>query len=75
MKIKIGTYKHYKGKLYKVLGTGRHSENPDEIFVVYQALYESEFGKDQIWIRPIKMFTEEIDFEGKKVKRFEFLSN
>jgi len=72
MEIKKGIYRHYKGKLYRVLGVGRHSETLEEI-VVYQALYESEeFGKDAIWVRPLKMFIEDVEVDGKKVKRFEF---
>ena len=71
--IKLGIYKHYKGKLYKVIGIGRHSETLEE-FVVYQTLYENEFGKDSIWIRPKSMFLEEIEFEGKRVPRFKYIS-
>ena len=72
MEIKKGIYRHYKGKLYRVLGVGRHSETFEEL-VVYQALYESEeFGKDAIWVRPLKMFIEDVEVDGKKVKRFEF---
>lgn len=73
MEVKLGKYKHYKGKLYKVLGVGRHSETLKE-FVVYQALYESEdFGKDQIWVRPKEMFLETVEIGGKAVSRFEFI--
>ncbi|MCA9340878.1 MAG: DUF1653 domain-containing protein, partial [Candidatus Saccharibacteria bacterium] len=32
--IKTGTYRHYKGNLYEVLGTARHSET-EEMLVVY----------------------------------------
>ena len=73
MEIKKGIYRHYKGKLYRVLGVGRHSETLEEM-VIYQALYESEeFGKDAIWVRPLKMFIEDVEIDGKKVKRFEFV--
>jgi len=75
IQIKIGKYKHYKGKLYQVLGLARHSETLEEL-IVYQALYESkEFGNHAIWVRPVKMFTENVVFEGKSVKRFTFISN
>ena len=73
MEVKLGKYKHYKGKLYKVLGVGKHSETLSE-FVVYQALYESkEFGNNAIWIRPKEMFLESVQVDGKKVLRFEFV--
>lgn len=74
MEIRPGIYRHYKGKLYRVLGVGRNSETLEE-FVVYQALYESEFGKNAFWIRPKAMFFEEVEVEGKKVARFMFVEN
>ncbi len=74
-KILPGTYQHYKGKLYRVIGTGRHSETLEEL-VIYEALYNSEkFGKNALWVRPSKMFTEEIEIDGKKVPRFKKIEN
>ena len=56
--IKLGKYQHYKGKLYEVIGTAKHSETLED-FVVYKALYNSEeFGKNALFIRPKKMFLE-----------------
>ncbi len=73
--MKLGKYKHYKGKLYEVIGVGRNSETLEEV-VVYKALYDSqEFGKNSIWVRPKDMFLEEVEIDGKKVKRFEFISD
>lgn len=71
-----GKYRHYKGKFYQVVGTAIHSETLERM-VVYRALYDSlEFpegasGKDQLWVRPEKMFLEKILVEGKEVQRFE----
>ena len=66
-----GRYRHYKGKMYEVIGVARHSETLEEM-VVYKALYDdSEFGKEALWVRPKKMFLEEGEVDGKKVKRFE----
>ncbi|ACV25945.1 DUF1653 domain-containing protein [Kangiella koreensis] len=61
-----GTYKHYKGKLYEVLDVARHSETL-AYFVVYKTLY----GDFDTWIRPLEMFTESIEVDGVKVKRFQ----
>ena len=70
--IKPGKYKHYKGKLYEVIGVAKHSETLED-YVVYKALYDSEFGKNALWIRPLKMFEETVKLNGKEVKRFEFV--
>jgi len=63
-KLKLGKYRHYKGKLSK------HSETLEE-FVFYKALYDSEeFGKSAIWVRPKKMFMENVIVDGKSIPRF-----
>jgi len=66
--IKLGKYKHYKGKEYEVVGQARHSETLEDL-VVYRALY----GDFDLWVRPLKMFNEEVEVEGKKVLRFEYI--
>lgn len=71
--VKLGKYKHYKGKLYEVMGVARHSETLEE-FVVYRALYDTkEFGQNSLWIRSKEMFLEKVFVEGKKVPRFELI--
>jgi hypothetical protein len=70
--IQLGIYKHYKGKLYEVIGAARHSETLEEL-VVYKALYETEFGKDALWVRPKRMFFENVQINGQTVPRFEFI--
>ena len=70
MTLTTGKYKHYKGKLYEVIGIARHSETLEEL-VVYRALYQNE--GENLWVRPLKMFLEEVEIEGKKIPRFEFL--
>lgn len=70
--MRTGKYRHYKGKFYEVLGTVRHSETLEEL-VLYKALYDSpEFGKDQLWVRPLKMFLENVIVDGKEIARFTF---
>ena len=63
--ITTGIYRHYKNKLYQVINVATHSETL-EIVVIYKPLY----GEEKLWVRPLKMFNEEINFEGKLVKRF-----
>jgi len=67
--IKLGKYRHYKGKEYQVIGIAKHSETLEDL-VVYKALY----GEGQIWVRPIKMFEEKVMVDGVEVPRFEFIN-
>ena len=68
--IKLGKYRHFKGKEYIVLGVAKHSETLGE-FVVYEALYNNPEGK--LWIRPLSMFLETVERDGKSFKRFEYI--
>ncbi len=68
MNLENGIYKHYKGNLYEVLGVARHSET-EEQHVVYKTLY----GDYSMWIRPLAMFIEQIEVDGERVARFEFV--
>jgi hypothetical protein len=71
--MKLGKYKHYKGKDYEVIGVATHSERLEEV-VVYKALYSIEDkGENSLWVRPKTMFEEELEIEGKQIKRFEFI--
>jgi hypothetical protein len=63
--IPAGTYRHYKGGLYEVIGTATHSET-DAPLVVYRALY-GEFG---LWARPREMFLGDVEVDGRSVQRF-----
>lgn len=70
--MKKGLYQHYKGKSYKVIGTAHHSETLEEL-VVYMALYKTKYGTNTLWVRPKKMFMEEVIVDGKKMPRFKYL--
>ncbi len=69
MKLALGKYQHYKGGNYEVIGIAKHSETLEEM-VVYKALYQPE--GENLWVRPLKMFTENIISEGKEMPRFKF---
>lgn len=70
-----GKYRHYKGKDYQVFGVARHSET-GEMLVVYKHLYEIEgVPADQLSVRPLEMFTEEVEVEGKMTPRFQYINN
>lgn len=66
--VKIGRYRHFKGKEYEVLGTATHSETLEPM-VVYRALY----GDGALWVRPVSMFLETVEHDGVKQSRFTYL--
>jgi hypothetical protein len=65
--LKLGKYRHYKGKEYELIGVARDSETLEEM-AVYRALY----GGHDLWVRPLKIFAEEVEINGKKMPRFEY---
>ncbi len=68
--LRPGRYRHFKGNEYEVIGVARDSETEREV-VVYRALY----GERGLWIRPVEMFTEIIERDGKRVQRFAYLAD
>ncbi|MFY9198904.1 MAG: DUF1653 domain-containing protein [Acutalibacteraceae bacterium] len=66
--IQKGRYKHFKGNEYEIIGFAKHSETLEEM-VIYKQLY----GDNSLWVRPASMWEEEVEFDGKLVKRFVFL--
>lgn len=67
--VRPGTYRHYKGQFYNVIGVAKHSETLEEM-VVYQALY-GDYG---LWVRPKAMFFETVLVGNESVPRFELVS-
>lgn len=60
-----GRYRHYKGRLYEVVGTVRHSETLEPM-----TLYRAFYGENGLWVRPAAMFMEEIEVAGIRQPRF-----
>jgi len=68
-------YRHYKSTgwtdhVYEVIGIAKHSEN-NEILVIYKPFYPVRW---QEWCdfsaRPLAMWEELVEWEGKQVPRF-----
>jgi hypothetical protein len=68
MEIKKGKYRHFKGNEYEVIDVAKHSETCEEM-VVYRALY----GEKQLWVRPVEMFFEQVQKDGKTYQRFTYI--
>jgi len=68
--VRLGLYKHYKGKKYQVIGVAVNSETLEE-YVVYIALYK----KKLMWIRPLSMFMNTVNINGKTMRRFTYVRN
>lgn len=71
--IKVGKiYKHYSGKMYKVIAIAHDSEDPALLRVIYQGLYNCPtFGPNPVWDRSYTMFAENAVINGLQVPRFE----
>ena len=63
-----GRYRHFKGGEYVLMGVARHSETLEPM-VVYQALY----GEGGLWVRPASMWTEQVDRDGYRGPRFQYI--
>lgn len=61
-------YRHYKNKPYLLHRTVVHSETLEE-FELYESLYDNPVSKH--WIRPKKMFHENIIHQGEELPRFQ----
>ncbi|NOU51662.1 DUF1653 domain-containing protein [Pseudoalteromonas sp. JBTF-M23] len=67
--LKLGIYQHYKGPKYRVFHVATHSETGEKM-VVYQTLY----GDFDFWVRPLDMFSEQVQINGELIPRFKFIS-
>jgi len=65
MSIKPGKYTHFKGNQYEVIGIVIHSETLEEM-----VLYRPLNGDGTLWVRPMAMWDELVEHNGKLVRRF-----
>ncbi len=92
--LKLGKYKHYKGKDYEVIGVAKLEATLEDM-VVYRPLYkqslklrraseeENKFSSSltpsnysseySLWVRPLNVFTENVEIDGKVTPRFEYI--
>ena len=70
MELKPGKYRHFKGNEYELIAVATHSET-EEPMVVYRALY----GAQGLWVRPLAMWTEQVERDGYCGPRFAYVGN
>ncbi|WP_444945396.1 DUF1653 domain-containing protein [Microbulbifer sp. VTAC004] len=63
--MKRGLYRHHKGNLYGALYVATHSKTEEKL-VTYRALY-GDYG---VWAKPLSIFTETLEKDGKIIPRF-----
>ncbi|MEL0627999.1 DUF1653 domain-containing protein [Psychromonas aquatilis] len=68
--LQLGRYQHYKGPFYQVEGVAIHSETEEEM-VIYRPLY----GEGRTWVRPLSMFLETVEVDGKQQSRFTYIAD
>lgn len=56
-------YQSYKGNLYMIMGRAIHTETTEEMVI-----YKSD--GEVVFVRPLAMFMEEVEIDGKKVARY-----
>ena len=70
MQIESGLYRHYKNSYYLVYKVASHSETGEQL-VFYRCLY----GDYSWWVRPLEMFCETVDVQGKEEPRFSLVAS
>ena len=71
--LKPGIYQHFKGSKVKVHYIGTHSETLEKM-VIYEKLEDGHGHlKGEIWVRPLQMFEETVERDGKVYQRFKYL--
>ena len=68
MEIKKGKYRHFKGNVYEVVAIAKHSETLEDM-VVYRSLK----NENDVWVRPLSMWLEAVEHEGRIVTRFTYI--
>jgi len=66
--IALGRYRHYKGEEYVVCCVARHDETLE-----YLVIYQSTENPNLIFARPVDVFQECVESEGRILPRFQYL--
>jgi hypothetical protein len=71
--IEVGKiYRHYKGKLVKVICIGLNTETKEKMIAIEELEPSQGYPKGQVWFRNIEDFFDEVNMNGQKY-RFELI--
>ncbi len=74
--VKLGIYKHFKGLLVQVLAIARHTETEERLVVYIPLNGDLKDRKgSMVSARPLDMFFEKVEKDGKMIDRFEYLGH
>ena len=65
--IKLGKYRHFKGGEYELVSIAKNSETLEDM-AVYRSLKDGA-----VWVRPLSMWEERVEYQGKTLSRFTFI--
>lgn len=63
--VEPGLYRHYKDKLYRVVGNATHSETEEPLVIYHRE------GETRFWARPERMWAETVETPAGPRLRFE----
>ncbi len=73
MDMKLGKYRHFKGMIVEVIGVAFDSETMEEMIVYIHPDPIKGKGANTMWVRPKKMFVENVIKNGEEIPRFKFM--
>lgn len=66
-------WRHFKGNVYAVLHLAKHSETGEELVVYTKIRGTGSAGDGAVWARPVSMWKEIVERNGKSQPRFELI--
>jgi hypothetical protein len=66
--IRLGLYRHFKGNEYELIHIAKDSEAEGRLLAIYKSVKDGT-----VWARPLDMFFETVERDGRKFPRFEFI--
>ncbi len=70
IRVEFGRYRHFEGREYAVLAVAKDCETEEPV-VVYKQLFDN----GDIYVCPLRKFAGNVEVNGNKVRRFEFVEN